>query len=151
MTVFFQNARSVLRVSHGTVPGPAGGGPNGAPARRDWPTNSMLPVCGRCGSRGGSCAPLGVAALEAPSVSQYGEKGGSPASKFLTARLASKCHPYLRARAHAPAATSVHRNPNRSVVQRDVELAPHALERGRLTTDRPNLLPAQPVVDAARD
>src|SRR5918992_5804297 len=62
MTVFLQNARSVLRVSHGTVPGPAGGGPNGAPARRLWPTNSMLPVWGRCGSRGGSCAPLGAAA-----------------------------------------------------------------------------------------
>src|ERR671914_2099886 len=64
MTVFFQNARSVLRVSHGTVPGPAGGGPNGAPARRLWPTRSMLPVCGRCGSLGGSCAPLGAAAMK---------------------------------------------------------------------------------------
>src|SRR5918997_3960905 len=63
MTVFLQNARSVLRVSHGTVPGPAGGGPVTAPARRLWPTSSMLPVCGRCGSLGGSCplAPLGAA------------------------------------------------------------------------------------------
>src|SRR5918999_736282 len=64
MTVFLQNARSVLRVSHGTVPGPAGGGPNGAPARRLWPTSSMLPVCGRCGSRGGSCAPLDAAVMK---------------------------------------------------------------------------------------
>src|ERR671914_2007886 len=61
MTVSFQNARSVLRVSHGTVPGPSFGGPFTAPARRLWPTRSMLPVWGRCGSRGGSCAPLGAA------------------------------------------------------------------------------------------
>src|SRR3712207_1968530 len=56
MTVSPQKARSVLRVSHGTVPGPAGGGPVTAPARRLWPTSSILPVCGRCGSLGGCCA-----------------------------------------------------------------------------------------------
>src|ERR687893_2413218 len=64
MTVFLQNARSVFRVSHVTVPGPAGGGPVTAPARRLWPTSSILPVCGRCGSLGGCCpaAPLGAVA-----------------------------------------------------------------------------------------
>src|SRR5688572_20581428 len=64
MTVLLQNARSVLRVSHGTVPGPAGSGPITAPARRLWPTSSILPVCGRCGSLGGCCAPLGAGATK---------------------------------------------------------------------------------------
>src|ERR671914_12804 len=64
MTVFLQNARSVLRVSQGTVPGPAGGGPNTAPERRLVPTSTMLSLCGRSAVSsgcGGLAAPLGAA------------------------------------------------------------------------------------------
>src|ERR687896_2173863 len=64
MTVFLQNARSVLRVSQGTVPGPAGGGPSTAPGRRLVPTSTMLSLCGRSAVSsgcGGLAAPLGAA------------------------------------------------------------------------------------------
>src|SRR5918992_3640481 len=57
MAVLPQKARSVLRVSHGTVPGPAGGGPVTAPARRLEPSRCMFWVWGRSAvSSGGAAA-----------------------------------------------------------------------------------------------
>src|ERR687892_465562 len=65
MTVLPQKARSVFRVSHGTVPGPAGGGPVTAPARRLAPIRIMLSLWGRSGVSAGCCggpvAPPGTA------------------------------------------------------------------------------------------
>src|SRR5688500_16180246 len=67
MAVFPQNARSVFRVSHGTVPGPTGGGPVTAPGRRLEPSRCIFWVCGRSGvsSGGTAAAPYGTARARA--------------------------------------------------------------------------------------
>src|SRR5688500_10870172 len=107
MTRVPQKARSVFLVSHGTVPGPVGGGPVTAPGRRLAPSSRMLALCGRSGvsSGGGEAAPIGTTArmvttsAKTGSANRFPGRMGIPPSLLRGATAEPRCQ---TARPHRP-------------------------------------------------